>query len=111
MLQETVHYMHYALAAYGWPMYVVHNNTRYLDIYLHNIYTISTQYLHNTYARSMCGALASLAAHSCCCPAPGQRGDTGLITDDNCCSCNLAAMKEVLLTIDLNIGKISTKFR
>ena len=59
----------------------------------------------------MCGALASLAAHSCCCPAPGQRGDTGLITDDNCCSCNLAAMKEVLLTIDLNIGKISTKFR
>ena len=43
----------------------------------------------------MCGALASLAAHSCCCPAPGQQGDTGLITDDNCCSCNLAAMKEV----------------
>ena len=42
VLQETVHYMHYALAAYGWPMYVVHNNTRYLDIYLHNIYTIST---------------------------------------------------------------------
>ena len=47
----------------------------------------------------MCGALASLAAHSCCCPTPGQQGDTGLITDDNCCSCNLAAMKEVLLFI------------
>ena len=32
-------------------MYVVHNNTRYLDIYLHNIYTIFAQYLREVDVR------------------------------------------------------------
>ena len=25
--RETVHYMYFALAAYGWPMYLLHNKT------------------------------------------------------------------------------------
>ena len=74
VLLDTVHYMYYAVAAYGWPMYVFHNKTQ-----------------------SVCESLAKL----CCCPPccgcgrhSGDRGDN-IIVEDNCCNCNLAAMKQV----------------
>ena len=67
VLLSTVHYMHYALAAYGWPMYVFHNKT------------------------SVCSALCSLCCCPPCCSSPGP----ALSTEDNCCSCNMAAVRQV----------------
>jgi len=76
VLLDTVHYMYYAVAAYGWPMYVFHNKTQ-----------------------SVCESLTKL----CCCPpccGCGRHGagdnSGNIIVDDNCCNCNLAAMKQVL---------------
>ena len=66
VLLNTVHFMHYAMAAYGWPMYVFHNKS------------------------SVCRAVCSL----CCCP-PCCSSTTSNTTEDNCCSCNMAAVRQV----------------
>ena len=67
VLLSTVHYMHYALAAYGWPMFVFHNKS------------------------SACSALCQLCCCPPCCSSPGP----DLTTEDNCCSCNMAAVRQV----------------
>ena len=71
LLKRTSHYMHFAMAAYGWPMYLFQNRT--VPVYK-AIYRLATSI-------------------QCCCH--GQELDTVLISD-NCCSCNLAALRQVL---------------
>ena len=64
--------MYYAVAAYGWPMYVFHNKTQ-----------------------SVCESVAKLCCCPPCCGCGGHDGDNNIIVEDNCCNCNLAAMKQV----------------
>ena len=62
--------MHYAMAAYGWPMYVYSKNT------------------------SMLGSVCKLCCCPPCCCAENNPEDD-VIVDDNCCNCNMNAMKKV----------------
>ena len=75
-LLDTVHYMHYALAAYGWPMFIFQNK-----------------------AMPVCKAVFKLTKSlTCCClPCCTSKLDGGAEpVSDNCCSCNLAALQQVL---------------
>ncbi|XP_072046452.1 uncharacterized protein [Amphiura filiformis] len=63
---DLMHYFKYAAAAYGWPVYAM---------------------LHPTTA---CCKLTSRCR--CCCSRPK---DSFTADDDNCCNCNLAALKKI----------------
>ncbi|XP_066600211.1 diacylglycerol lipase-alpha isoform X2 [Prorops nasuta] len=67
--QLAIHYMHFALAAYGWPMFL---------------------YNHST---GLCQLCASLR---CGCLACGSQGDQATIVDDNCCQCNYATLRKMV---------------
>ena len=74
-LVNTVHYMHYAMAAYGWPMYIFHNKTV-----------------------PVCKAMFKLTTSMTCCCLPcctSKMDDQAVVLEDNCCSCNVAALKQV----------------
>ncbi|XP_031627967.1 sn1-specific diacylglycerol lipase alpha isoform X2 [Contarinia nasturtii] len=69
--QMVIHYMHYALSAYGWPMFLMtHSKTGLCQLC--------------TKVRCCC--------FSCC----RSNKETTDIIDDNCCKCNYAAMKRML---------------
>ncbi|XP_014475322.1 PREDICTED: sn1-specific diacylglycerol lipase alpha isoform X5 [Dinoponera quadriceps] len=67
--QLAIHYMHFALAAYGWPMFVVNPSTE------------------------LCQLCTRLR---CCCFACGAHEDEATIVSDNCCRCNYAALSSML---------------
>ena len=73
-LMNTVHYMYYAMAAYGWPMYIFQNKTV-----------------------PVCKAVFKLttSATCCCLPCCAFKMDDQAVVEDNCCSCNVAALKQV----------------
>lgn len=74
--QCVIHYMQYALSAYGWPMYLITDKTGMIKL---------------------CPNLACYP--TCCCSCCGnQRSPNIEIIDDNCCSCNFAALKSMLNT-------------
>ncbi|XP_011152987.2 sn1-specific diacylglycerol lipase alpha isoform X3 [Harpegnathos saltator] len=67
--QLAIHYMHFALAAYGWPMFVVNPSTE------------------------LCQLCTRLR---CCCFPCGAHEDEATIVEDNCCRCNYAALSSML---------------
>lgn len=76
--QTVIHYMHYALAAYGWPMFLItHSNT----------------------------GLCQLMSQCCCLTCACCRGQKEMpeIVDDNCCNCNYAAMKRMMVIGDVEV--------
>lgn len=67
----VIHFMHYALSAYGWPMFLMtHSKT------------------------GMCQLCTKVRC--CCFSCCRSNKDTTDIIDDNCCYCNYAAMKKML---------------
>lgn len=74
--QNVIHYMYYAISAYGWPMYLMTNKAGLLHL---------------------CPNLACCVA--CCGP---RRSPNIQIIEDNCCSCNFAAMKNMLTIGEVN---------
>ena len=71
-----MHYMHFAMAAYGWPIYIFQNK---------NV--------------PVCKAVFKLTTSlTCCClPCCTPKKDEGaVLLSDNCCSCNMVALKQVL---------------
>ncbi|XP_025097002.1 sn1-specific diacylglycerol lipase alpha-like isoform X4 [Pomacea canaliculata] len=73
---KVIHYMRYALAAYGWPVFVMMNPCTWL-----------------------CRLLPVLSC--CCCCSKGHPHST--IVDDNCCGCNFASLKRISGLHDLDI--------
>ncbi|XP_011260986.1 sn1-specific diacylglycerol lipase alpha isoform X6 [Camponotus floridanus] len=74
--QLAIHYMHFALAAYGWPMFLVGSSTEFCQL---------------------CTRL------QCCCFPCGARHEVeATIIEDNCCRCNYAALSRMML----NLGEI-----
>ncbi|XP_014605975.1 PREDICTED: sn1-specific diacylglycerol lipase alpha isoform X2 [Polistes canadensis] len=67
--QLAIHYMHFALAAYGWPMFLVN---------------------HSTGLCQLCTRLR------CACFPCGNREDEATIVEDNCCQCNYAALRKMV---------------
>ncbi|XP_007885645.2 diacylglycerol lipase-alpha [Callorhinchus milii] len=77
MYKETCYYMHFALAAYGWPMYLMRNPT--------------------------CGLCKLASSCSCCCfclPRP-RYAPSVTVEEDNCCSCNVIAIKRHFVDEDM----------
>ncbi|XP_020295479.1 sn1-specific diacylglycerol lipase alpha isoform X3 [Pseudomyrmex gracilis] len=69
--QLAIHYMHFALAAYGWPMFLVGPSTE----------------------------LCHLCTRLQCCyclPCGARHEDDVTIVEDNCCWCNYAALRRML---------------
>lgn len=67
----VIHFMHYALSAYGWPMFLMtHSKT------------------------GMCQLCTKVRC--CCFSCCRSNKETADIIDDNCCYCNYAAMKRML---------------
>ena len=76
LVVNTVHYMHYAMAAYGWPIYIFQNKTV-----------------------PVCKAVFMLTTSMACCCLPcctAKKDEGAVLLSDNCCSCNMAALKQVL---------------
>ena len=74
-LANTVHYMYFAMAAYGWPIYIFQNKTV-----------------------PVCKAVFKLTTNITCCCLPcctSKIEDQSVVVEDNCCSCNVAALKQV----------------
>ncbi|KAK2588417.1 hypothetical protein KPH14_004418 [Odynerus spinipes] len=67
--QLAIHYMHFALAAYGWPMFLVN---------------------HSTGLCQLCTRLR------CACFPCGNHQDEATIVEDNCCQCNYAALRKMV---------------
>ncbi|XP_074647959.1 diacylglycerol lipase-alpha-like [Tubulanus polymorphus] len=68
---NVLHFMSYALAAYGWPMYMV-------------MYS----------GTALCRMMPHLHTSCCCCPCKKTKRKPDIV-EDNCCSCNYAALKEM----------------
>lgn len=75
LFQTVIHYAHYAVRAYGWPMYVLTQNM------------------------GICQICTSL---NCCC-LPCQKPDAAELIDDNCCHCNYASLQKIKEIGDIEI--------
>ncbi|PBC32366.1 Sn1-specific diacylglycerol lipase alpha [Apis cerana cerana] len=67
--QLAIHYMHFALAAYGWPMFLVNHSTGLCQLC----------------TRLRCG----------CFPCGGNE-DEATVVEDNCCQCNYVALRKMV---------------
>ncbi|XP_076247442.1 inactivation no afterpotential E isoform X4 [Calliopsis andreniformis] len=74
--QSAIHYMHFALAAYGWPMLLVHQSTGLCQLC----------------ARLQCG----------CFPCGGHE-DEATVVEDNCCRCNYTALKKLIGVAEVEV--------
>lgn len=74
--QNVIHYMYYAISAYGWPMYLItHSKTGICD----------------------------LCPNLDCCFICFRRRDKAEVIEDNCCRCNYAALKQMLSEGDVEM--------
>ncbi|XP_014295582.1 diacylglycerol lipase-alpha isoform X1 [Microplitis demolitor] len=67
--QAAIHYMHFALAAYGWPLFLIN---------------------HKTGLCQLCTRLR------CECFPCVKFNDDAIVIDDNCCQCNYAALRRMV---------------
>ncbi|XP_029668514.1 sn1-specific diacylglycerol lipase alpha isoform X4 [Formica exsecta] len=68
--QLAIHYMHFALAAYGWPIFLLGPSIE------------------------LCQLCTRLQC--CCFPCGARHEDEATIVEDNCCQCNYAALSRML---------------
>lgn len=73
-LQMVIHFMHYALGAYGWPMFLM--------------------------THSKTGVCQLCSEFRCCLSCCGRKNSPDIV-EDNCCSCNYAALKRMV-----NVGEV-----
>ncbi|XP_064620702.1 diacylglycerol lipase-beta-like isoform X3 [Lineus longissimus] len=76
-LHRVTHFMKFALSVYGWPMYMFSN--------------------------LCCGPCKLWPNLSCCTGCCGRPQANGVVIDDNCCQCNMAAIKKTLGINDCDI--------
>lgn len=77
LFHTVIHYMHYALGAYGWPVFLM---------------TYSTA--------GMCHLCTKIR---CCCMPCCSAKISAEVVDDNCCRCNYAALQRILTNGDIEI--------
>ncbi|XP_018405396.1 PREDICTED: sn1-specific diacylglycerol lipase alpha [Cyphomyrmex costatus] len=76
--QLAIHYMHFALAAYGWPMFLVDSSTQFCQLC----------------TRLQC---------CCCFPCGTRHEDMATVVEDNCCRCNYAALSRMLILGEIEV--------
>ncbi|XP_015602986.1 sn1-specific diacylglycerol lipase alpha isoform X5 [Cephus cinctus] len=74
--QLTIHYMHFALAAYGWPLFLLN---------------------HSTGLCQLCTRLR-FSCLSC-----RNHDDDATVVDDNCCQCNYAALRKIVQVGEVDV--------
>ncbi|XP_068979533.1 diacylglycerol lipase-alpha isoform X4 [Bombus flavifrons] len=74
--QSAIHYMHFALAAYGWPMFLIS---------------------HSTGLCQLCTRLR------CGCFPCGRHEDEATVVEDNCCQCNYAALRKMVDVAEVEV--------
>nr|XP_031827604.1 sn1-specific diacylglycerol lipase alpha isoform X1 [Nomia melanderi]XP_031827605.1 sn1-specific diacylglycerol lipase alpha isoform X1 [Nomia melanderi]XP_031827606.1 sn1-specific diacylglycerol lipase alpha isoform X1 [Nomia melanderi]XP_031827607.1 sn1-specific diacylglycerol lipase alpha isoform X1 [Nomia melanderi]XP_031827610.1 sn1-specific diacylglycerol lipase alpha isoform X1 [Nomia melanderi]XP_031827611.1 sn1-specific diacylglycerol lipase alpha isoform X1 [Nomia melanderi] len=74
--QSAIHYMHFALAAYGWPMFLVNHSSGLCQLC----------------ARLRCG----------CFPC-GRHQDDATVVEDNCCQCNYVALRKMVDVAEVEV--------
>ncbi|KOC64223.1 Sn1-specific diacylglycerol lipase alpha [Habropoda laboriosa] len=74
--QSAIHYMHFALAAYGWPMFLIKDST------------------------GLCQLCARLRCS--CFPCCGHE-DEATVVEDNCCQCNYAALRKMVDVAEVEV--------
>ncbi|XP_076163448.1 inactivation no afterpotential E isoform X1 [Ptiloglossa arizonensis] len=74
--QSAIHYMHFALAAYGWPLFLFNHSTGLCQLC----------------ARLRCG----------CFPCGGH-DDEATVVEDNCCQCNYAALRKMVTVTEMEV--------
>lgn len=77
LFQTVIHYAHYAVRAYGWPVYVMMNKT------------------------GVCRLCTGLQC--CCIPCRKRSEDDAEVVEDNCCQCNFAALQKLTKLGDIEI--------
>ncbi|KAF7279477.1 hypothetical protein GWI33_007192 [Rhynchophorus ferrugineus] len=77
LFQTVIHYAHYAVRAYGWPIHVVMNKT------------------------GICHLCTGLQC--CCLPCRKHTEHDAEVVDDNCCRCNFAALQKLTNLGDIEI--------
>ncbi|XP_062868592.1 diacylglycerol lipase-alpha [Trichomycterus rosablanca] len=75
MYKEVCYYMLFALAAYGWPMYLLRN--------------------------ASCGVCRLLSSCSCMSGSGSRLSHSVTVEEDNCCGCNVLAIRRQFLDRDL----------
>ncbi|CAH1129425.1 unnamed protein product [Ceutorhynchus assimilis] len=78
LFQTVIHYAHYAVRAYGWPIYVMMNKT------------------------GVCHLCTGLQC-CCCIPCRKRHEEDAEIVADNCCRCNYAALQTLTDLGDIEI--------
>ncbi|XP_044260165.1 diacylglycerol lipase-alpha isoform X2 [Tribolium madens] len=76
LFQTVIHFAHFAVRAYGWPIYVM------------------------TSSMGLCRLCTDLR---CFCCLPCQKPDSAEIVKDNCCKCNYAALQKLTSLGDIEI--------
>ncbi|XP_028409100.1 sn1-specific diacylglycerol lipase alpha-like isoform X2 [Dendronephthya gigantea] len=84
LFEDVVHYAHYAVGAYGWPVYLL------------------------TDLKCACCSLASTMR--CCYSCRKQEAKFGPVLEDNCCQCNFSAVKQTLSDFFEDVQIIYTSF-
>ncbi|XP_076278821.1 inactivation no afterpotential E isoform X4 [Lasioglossum baleicum] len=74
--QSAIHYMHFALAAYGWPMFLV------------------------SHSSGICQLCARIR---CSCFPCGGHQDDATVVEDNCCQCNYAALRKMVDVAEVEV--------
>ncbi|CAL7951516.1 unnamed protein product [Xylocopa violacea] len=74
--QLAIHYMHFALAAYGWPLFLI---------------------THSTGLCQLCTRLR------CGCFPCGGHEDGATVVEDNCCQCNYVALRKMIDVAEVEI--------
>lgn len=95
LVRDLIHFLHYAIAIYGWPLYVMNNAAGCCKL---------CPYLR-------CGACVGHSRVSNCVRGQQEvspsRMRYPLATDDNCCECNQAALKKVCEDQDFEVIYVS----
>uniref|UniRef100_A0AAR5Q0G7 Diacylglycerol lipase-alpha n=1 Tax=Dendroctonus ponderosae TaxID=77166 RepID=A0AAR5Q0G7_DENPD len=77
LFQTVIHYAHFAVLAYGWPIFVMMNKT------------------------GVCRLCTGL--HCCCIPCRKHSETDPEIVDDNCCQCNYSVLKKLSDLGDIDV--------
>ncbi len=80
MFNKVVHFMCYALAAYGWPMYMMMNA-----------------------GTGLCKIMPYLNCCCCCKGCCGKQTNRSSTLNDNCCDCNIAALRKLTSVKDMDL--------
>lgn len=84
LFKNVVHYAHYAVAAYGWPVYLL------TDL--------------------KCGCCSLMNSMRCCYACREQNRAFGPVLEDNCCQCNFSAIQQTLGDFFQNVDIVYTSF-